>query len=60
MRKHTSFAVAAMILSLSTMFWMKSGVVATGADAARSKAGQVTYTLTSSPYLPFQVVEPVY
>ena len=56
MRKNTSFAVAAMILGLSTVFWLKSGVVATGADAVRPS----TYTVTTSAYLPFQVMDPVY
>jgi len=60
MRKHTSFAVAAMILGLSTMFWIKSGVVATGADVVRPKAGLAVYAVTPSSYLPFQVMEPIY
>lgn len=60
MRKHTSFAVAAMILGLSTVFWIKSGVVATGADVVRPKVGLANYVLTPSSYLPFQVMEPIY
>jgi hypothetical protein len=60
MRKHTSFAVAAMILGLSTMFWMKSSVVATGADVARPRLGLANYTVTPNAYLPFQVMEPIY
>jgi hypothetical protein len=60
MRKHTSFAVAAMILGLSSMFWIKSGVVATGADVGRPKAGVANYVVASSSYLPIQVMEPIY
>ena len=59
MRKHTSFAVAAMILGLSTMFWVRSSVVATGADVARAKA-HANYVVAPSPYLPLQIMEPVY
>jgi len=60
MRKNTSFAVAAMILGLSTTFWIKSGVVATSADLPRPKIGLSSYVVTPSPYLPFQVMEPIY
>ncbi len=60
MRKHTTFAMAAMILGLSTMFWIKSGVVATGADAPRPQAGPTNYIVTPITYLPFQVMEPIY
>jgi hypothetical protein len=48
MRKHTSFAVATMILGLSTMFWIKSSVVATGADDVRPKAGLANYVVMPS------------
>jgi hypothetical protein len=60
MRKNTSFAVAAMILGLSTIFWIKSSVIATSADIARPKLGLSNYVVTASPYLPFQVMEPTY
>jgi hypothetical protein len=60
MRKHTSFAVATMILGLSTMFWIKSSVVATGADDVRPKAGLANYVVMPSLYLPFQIMEPIY
>jgi hypothetical protein len=60
MRKHTSFAIAAAIMVLAMIFWAKSSVVATNADAVRPKVGLSPYVLMSNPYLPIQVIEQVY
>jgi hypothetical protein len=60
MRKNTSFAVAATLLGLSTVFWIKSSVIATSADIPRPKLGLSNYVVTPGPYLPFQVMEPIY
>jgi hypothetical protein len=60
MRKNTSFAIAATMLGLAMIFWAKSSVVATSADIVRPKIGSSTYVITQSPYLPFQVIEPIY
>jgi len=59
MRKNTSFAIAATMLGLAMIFWAKS-VVATSADIVRPKIGLSTYFVTPSPYLPIQVIEPIY
>jgi hypothetical protein len=59
MRKNTSFAVAATIMGLAMIFWVKSSVVATSADV-RPKVGMPSFVVTSSSYLPFQVIEPIY
>jgi len=45
---------------LAMIFWAKSSVVATGADIVRPKIGLSTYAITSSSYLPFQAIEPIY
>jgi len=60
MRKNTSFAIVATMLGLAMIFWVKSSVVATSADASRPKVGLATYNLTPSSYLPIQSVEPVW
>ena len=60
MRKNTSFAIVATMLGLAMIFWVKSSVVATGADAIRPKVGLTTYNLTPSSYLPIRSVEPVW
>jgi hypothetical protein len=58
MRKNTSFAVAATVMGLVMVFWVKSGIVASSADVRPKAAGSLHF-VTSSPYLPFRVVEPV-
>jgi hypothetical protein len=60
MRKNTSFAIVATMLGLAMIFWVKSSVVATSADAIRPKVGLTTYNLAPSSYLPIQLVEPVW
>ncbi len=60
MRKHASFALAAMILGLAAMFWIKSAVVATSADVVRPKVGLTQHGVAPSAFPPFQVMEPVY
>jgi hypothetical protein len=59
MRKNMSFAIAAAILGLTIVFWAGSGVVASSANV-RPHVGTASYAVTSTPYLPFQVVEPNY
>ncbi len=58
MRKNTSFAVAATVMGLVMVFWVKSGIPSS-ADV-RPKAAGSLYFVTSSPYLPFRVAEPVW
>jgi hypothetical protein len=60
MRKHTSFAMAAAMMALATIFWVKSSVVATHADVVRPRVGLSPYVVMSNPYLPIQVLEEVY
>jgi hypothetical protein len=57
MRKNMRFAIAAAILALAVIFWVKSDVDASSADV-RSKA--VSHTVAPGPYLPFRVLEPMY
>ncbi len=59
MGKNASFAVAATMMGLAMIFWVKSSVVATSADV-RPKVGMSSFVVTSSSYLPFQVIEPIY
>ena len=49
MRKHISFTIAAAIMGLAMVFWVKAGVVETNADVA---------TLYSSS--PMSNLKPVY
>jgi hypothetical protein len=58
MRKNTSFAIAATMLGLATIFWAKSSVVATSADMVRPKVA-MSYVAVGS-YLPFKAVEPIW
>ena len=60
MRKNTSFAIVATMLGLAMIFWVKSSVVATSADAIRPNVGLTTYNLAPSSHLPIQSVEPVW
>jgi hypothetical protein len=60
MRKNTSFAIAATMLGLAMIFWVRSSVVATSADVVRPNIGVTTYNVTPSSYLPIQVVEPIW
>jgi hypothetical protein len=46
------------VMGLVMVFWVKSGVVASSADVRPKAAGSLHF-VTSSPYLPFRVVEPV-
>ena len=59
MRKNTSFAIAATIMSLAMVFWAKSSVDATSADMARPKVGLSAH-VGAPAYLPIQAIEPVY
>ena len=38
MRKHISFAIAATILGLAMVFWVKDSMVETNANVARQRA----------------------
>ena len=58
MRKHMSFAIAATIVGLAMVFWVKAGVVETNAEVARPKVD--LSSPMSNPYLPIQVLDPVY
>jgi hypothetical protein len=59
MRKNTSFAVAATVMSVAMVFWLKSAIVASSADI-RPNASAPLYFVTSAPYLPFRAAEPVW
>jgi len=59
MRKNTSFAIVATIIGLAIVFWAKSSVEATSADIARPKLAISAHAGTP-PYLPIQVMDPVY
>ena len=58
MRKHISFVIAAAIVGLAMVFWVKAGVVKTNADVARPKLD--LSSPISNPYIPVQVLEPLY
>jgi hypothetical protein len=60
MRKHISFTIAATIIGLAMIFWAKSVVVATNADAVRPAVGLSPYVVMSNSYLPIQVLDEVY
>jgi hypothetical protein len=60
MRKNTSFAIAATMLVLATIFWAKSGVIATSADIARPGVGFSSAVVTAGSYLPTQMLEPIW
>ena len=59
MRKNTSFAVAATMLGLATLFWAKSSVVATSADIARLQTGMPNVA-TAGFFLPVKALEPTW
>jgi hypothetical protein len=59
MRKNISFAIAAAVMGLAMVFWVRSGVVASSADV-RGKATGLLYFEPSGAYLPFRVAEPVW
>jgi hypothetical protein len=54
------FAIAAAALGLSMMMWAKSDVAAIDSDIVRPKVGVGTYRVLPTPYLPFQVADPVW
>jgi hypothetical protein len=58
MRKHISFAIAATIMGLALIFWVKTNVVETNADVVRPKLD--LSSPMSNPYLPVQELDPVY
>jgi hypothetical protein len=58
MRKNTKFTIAALIMGLAMIFWAKSSVVATSADT-RSTVGMFFHIVSTTSYLPFQVLEPI-
>jgi hypothetical protein len=60
MRKNTSFAIAATMLVLATIFWAKSSVVATSADMARPQAGIISYVAMHGSFLPVKPLEPIW
>jgi hypothetical protein len=59
MRKNTSFTVAAAVMGVAMVFWVKSAVVASSADV-RAHASTPLYFVTSAPYLPVRMAEPVW
>ena len=59
MRKNASFGVAATIMGLATIFWIRSSVVATSADV-RPRAEILSFVVQSSSYLPVQNIKPVF
>jgi hypothetical protein len=57
MRNLINVAIAATMASLfAVMFWAQVGVIATAVARAKPE----TYAVTSNPYLPTQMFEPVY
>jgi hypothetical protein len=57
MRRLITVAIAATMASLFVvMFWAQVGVIATAVAQAKPE----TYAATSNPYLPIQMLEPVY
>jgi hypothetical protein len=57
MRNLINVAIAATMASLFyVMFWTQVGAIA----AAVARAKPESYAITSSPYLPIQMLEPVY
>jgi hypothetical protein len=58
MRKLINFAIAATIVGLAMVFWVKAGVVEIDAEIARPMV--VLSSPMSNPYLPFRVMDPVY
>ena len=58
MRKHISFAIAATIVGLAMIFWIKTSVVETNADVARPTLDRSSPMV--GPYLPFRVLVAVY
>jgi hypothetical protein len=58
MRKYISFAIAATILGLAIVFWVKASVVKTNADVVQPKLD--LSSPMSNPYLPVQSLDPVF
>ena len=58
MRKNMGFTVAAAIMGLTAIFFLKSSVDATSADV-QPKVGNSSYVVASGSYLPFRVLEPL-
>ena len=57
MRRLIPVAIAATMASLfAVMFWAQVSVIATAVARAKPE----TYAVTSNPYLPIQMFEPVY
>jgi hypothetical protein len=59
MRKNATLGVAATIMGLATIFWIKSSVIATSADV-RPRAEILSFVVQSSSYLPVQIIEPIF
>jgi hypothetical protein len=58
MCKYISFAIAATIMGLAIVFWVKATVVETNANVVRPKLD--LSSPMSNPYLPVQELDPVY
>jgi hypothetical protein len=58
MRKHICFAIAAATVGLAMIVWAKAGMVASNGDVVRPKVA--LSSPMSNPYLPIQVLNPVY
>ena len=59
MRKNATFTVAAAMIGLVMVFWVKSAVVASSADV-RPRGVASLYFDPSAAYLPFRVDQPVW
>jgi hypothetical protein len=58
MRKHINFAIAVTTVGLAMVFWAQAGVVNTNANIVSPKVELSSPRL--NPYLPFQVLAPIY
>jgi hypothetical protein len=58
MRKYISVTIAATVVGLAMVFWVKASVVKTSADVAEPKVD--LSSPMSNPYLPVQTLNPVY
>lgn len=58
MRRYIGFAAVIALMALAMVFWARSGVEVTNADAVRSSTGLVPYEfMTNSKNLPVQHIE---
>ena len=60
MRKNTIFAIAATIMGLAMIVWVKSSVVTTHGEVVRPKVGSSPYLVKPNSFLSIQAIEKVY